>query len=87
MGIETLPMLMSFAGSASKALLLGSVVGKVTDKLFGSKSDAPEVKPLTPMPDPLAQETARKQALIDQMSRRGRQATIMTDDNSGKLGG
>jgi hypothetical protein len=41
------------------------------------------------MPDPLAQEQARKQSLIEQMARRGRASTIMTDSGSagGKLGG
>ena len=41
------------------------------------------------MPDPLAQEQARRQSLIEQTARRGRAATIMTDpgNSSGKLGG
>jgi len=41
------------------------------------------------MPDPLAQESARKQALTEQLARRGRASTILTDagGGSGKLGG
>lgn len=84
MGIETIPTLLSFAGRspAADALLFGAVGGKVADKLLGPKSaPTPEVKPLTPMPDPLAQEAARKQALLEQLSRRGRQSTILTADS------
>ena len=54
------------------------------------KPSAPGVPPVIGMPDPLAQEQARKQAMIEQMARRGRQSTIMTDAASGgtgKLGG
>ena len=47
---------------------------------------APGLPPVTPMPDPQAQEAARKQALIEQMSRRGRASTVLTDD-AAKLGG
>lgn len=38
------------------------------------------------MPDPLAQEEARRRALIEQMARRGRASTILSQP-SGKLGG
>lgn len=38
------------------------------------------------MPDPLAQEQARKRALAKQMARRGRASTILTDSGDGGLG-
>jgi hypothetical protein len=53
-------------------------------------SNAPSAEKLPPligMPDPLAQEEARKRALIEQMSRRGRASTIMTQPSDGRLGG
>lgn len=42
----------------------------------------PAIKPITPMPDPLAQEAARRRALVEQIMRRGRTSTIMTDTGS-----
>lgn len=49
---------------------------------------APTVAPVVGMPDPLAQQQAKQQSLIEQMARRGRASTILTDsgDGSGKLG-
>ena len=55
-----------------------------------NSSNAPSAEKLPPligMPDPLAQEEARKRALIEQMSRRGRASTIMTQPSDGRLGG
>jgi len=51
------------------------------------EQQAPTVKPVTEMPDPLAQQEAKKRALTEQMARRGRASTIMTaPSGSGKLG-
>ena len=48
----------------------------------------PKTKAPMAMPDPLAQEQARKNSLIEQMARRGRASTILTDSNdAGTLGG
>ena len=49
---------------------------------------APTVTPVVGMPDPLAQQQAKQQSMIEQMARRGRASTILTDSagGSGKLG-
>jgi hypothetical protein len=49
---------------------------------------APAVTPVVGMPDPLAQQQAKQQSMIEQMARRGRASTILTDSagGSGKLG-
>jgi hypothetical protein len=50
--------------------------------------DAPKEKPGPAMPDPLAQEEARRRSIAEQMARRGRASTVLTDTSgSGKLGG
>jgi hypothetical protein len=81
----------SVASGASKlfsskggAALLGGIAGGLLSK---SKKEAvaPEVKPPTPMPDPLEQQKARERSIIEQMTRRGRSASILTD--GGTLGG
>ena len=46
----------------------------------------PKAPGVTPMPDPLAQDEARRRSIAEQMSRRGRASTIMTQPG-GKLGG
>lgn len=51
--------------------------------LGGGRQSAPQVKPLTPLPDPLAQEEAKKRSIVEQLGRRGRSSTILTD----RLGG
>lgn len=45
-----------------------------------------EQKPVVEMPDPLAQDDARRKSLVEQMQRSGRASTILTD-NTGTLGG
>jgi hypothetical protein len=70
-----------------------SVGTNVATSLLNPKKDqiaaAPTVTPVIGMPDPLAQEQAKKQSMIEQMARRGRASTIMTNSaqGSGKLGG
>jgi hypothetical protein len=39
------------------------------------------------MPDPLQQEQAKKRSLIEQLSRRGRASTVLTNQGGTKLGG
>lgn len=46
----------------------------------------PAIKPPTPMPDPLADDAARKKKATELAARSGRASTILTDD-SDKLGG
>lgn len=62
--------------------------GQVVGSLLAPKAPkAPGVKnPLT-MPDPQAQDAATRRSLVEQLARRGRASTILTDTGSGKLGG
>lgn len=79
------------AGSTLGALGANAAQGAgiaVVSSLLNPRPNAPSVSPVTGMPDPLAQQEARKQALAEQMARQGRASTIMTDAApSGKLGG
>jgi hypothetical protein len=61
-----------------------AVSGVASSLLAPKRPDLP--KP-TAMPDPLAVEEARKRSLIEQMARRGRASTILTDSAGDKLGG
>lgn len=48
----------------------------------------PDLPPPIAMPDPQAQEAARQKAIADQIARRGRASTILTDSSgAGTLGG
>ena len=49
----------------------------------------PEVEPPTPMPTPNSRESraAARRSMAQQMARRGRASTILTDDSDSKLGG
>ena len=50
----------------------------------------PKAAPVAAMPDPLAQQQAQQQKIIDQMARRGRASTILTNPGAasgGSLGG
>ena len=66
-----------------KGLAQGAAGGVVSSLLTPNPPKAGQ--PLA-MPDPLAQEQARRQSLIEQTARRGRAASIMTDASGGKLG-
>lgn len=66
---------------------LGLAGGSIAASLLMPQPKAPGIRPETPMPDPLAQEEARKRELIDQMARRGRAASILTSPSGDKLGG
>lgn len=80
------------AGGASG--VLGSVgtgaataaAGAATTRLLSPKPPGPA--PLTQMPDPLAEEQAKQQSIVEQLARRGRASTILTQPPSGgSLGG
>ena len=84
MGIETAATAAWMAEAASAA---ATVVGTaMVTKAMTPNVKTPEVKPTLAMPDPLAQEAARKREIAETMSRRGRASTIMTQP-SGTLGG
>ena len=76
------------ATAAGTALATGAV-----NKLLQGKP--PGLPGPTEMPDPEAQAAARQKSLVDQIARRGRASTILTDGGgggtavggSGKLGG
>ena len=68
------------AGSAAAS----GVVGKLL------QGKPPGLSGPVEMPDPEAQQAARQKSLADQLARRGRASTILTDSGagtSGKLGG
>lgn len=75
------------AGSLFSPIGLVGVAGAAAKSAF-KKPDVPEVKSPTPMPDPLEQQKAREKSIIEQMSRRGRSASILTEPGSSQtLGG
>ena len=75
----------SLAATAVKAGTIALATGLVTKALAPG---APDIKAPAPMPDPLGQEAARKKSVIEQMARRGRSASILTEPGgNGTLGG
>lgn len=66
----------------------GAATSVATSLLNPRNITAPTVTPVVGMPDPLAQQQAKQQSMIEQMARRGRASTILTDSagGSGKLG-
>lgn len=83
-------------GGATAAGVGATLAGKalttfgpsLAQNLLQKKPSAPSVAPVTAMPDPMAQAEAKRQAMIEQLARRGRSSTILTDSGSGgKLGG
>ena len=72
-------------GGAAKAAAQGAGSSLVGGLL---RPSAPTVKPTPAMPDPLAQEEARRRKIAEQTQRSGRASTIMTAPSGGdKLGG
>jgi len=70
--------------------LATGAAGAVASSILSEKPKMPTLAAPTPMPDPLAQEQAKQRAVIEQMARRGRAASILTDTSgtaAGKLGG
>ena len=74
--------------SAVSFLAGGGVVGGLVTSALKSPKQ-PDMQPLIPMPDPLAQQQAKRRSIIEQTTRRGRASTIMTDASAGgdTLGG
>lgn len=57
-----------------------------TTRLLSPKPPGP--LPIAAMPDPLAEEQAKQQSIIEQLARRGRASTVLTQPASGgTLGG
>lgn len=79
--------------------ILPSLIGTLAGGLVSTmKDDAPapapaavipEVEPPTTMPSPNSQESraAKRKSIAQQMARRGRASTILTDSADAKLGG
>ena len=78
-------------GAGLGGTILNSAAAGATSAALGGllAPKQPSLPGVTPMPDPLAQEEARKKSILDQLARRGRDATILTDtsNSGGKLGG
>ena len=80
------------AGSSSSWLDYAKTTGKVLAPTVVSSLLAPKppkAQAPTAMPDPLAQQQATQQKLLQQLARRGRASTILTSpgDGGGSLGG
>lgn len=80
------------SGSSSSWLDYGKTAAKVLAPTVVSSLLAPkppQTKAPTAMPDPLAQQQATQQKLIQQLARRGRASTILTSPSNagGSLGG
>lgn len=85
------------AGTAAGAAVGGSALGAIGTAAATAAvtagvgallmPDAPKTKDMPGMPDAKAQEEAKKRSIAEQMARRGRASTIMTEPASNKLGG
>jgi hypothetical protein len=71
---------LDYAKSAAKAVAPAVVNAALQPK-------PPKTKAPMAMPDPLAQEQAQRQKLIEQLARRGRASTVLTSATNGSLGG
>jgi hypothetical protein len=83
-------------GAAAAVPAVGSSLLKGAGQALGAgvvssllQPKPPGVPAPTLMPDPQAQEAAKKKALLEQTARRGRQSTVLTEPGnpSDKLGG
>lgn len=68
------------------AVAAGAAGAATSAALAPSPSAAPAVKPPVPMPDQRAIATARRRSLAEQMTRRGRASTILSDNGGDTLG-
>ena len=75
---------MGASGNLIAAAALNGL-GSVASSLMAPKP--PEAPKPIPMPDPMAQQEAIKKSILEQTARRGRIASILTDQSGGKLGG
>ena len=71
-------------GSVGEQLATAAGTAAVTQAMAPKRPDLP--KPLA-MPDPEATAEAKRRALTEQMARRGRASTILTQASGDKLGG
>lgn len=86
MGVTAAAAAELFTSTEVVAAASAAVVGAVANKALAP--DAPEVKPPTPMPDPLETQKAKEKSLIEQLGRRGRAASILTNTGGSQtLGG
>jgi hypothetical protein len=70
---------------ALQSAAIGLGLGAVNKMLA---PDLPELKGPSAMPDPLEMQKAQERSIIEQMARRGRQSTIMTNPGGAQtLGG
>ena len=71
---------MGILNSLSSVLkpLFGGAFTVASSLLLPQRTTPPETAPLVPMPDPQAQEEARRKSLMKQLARGGRQSTILT---------
>lgn len=78
-GISVMGLLAGAAG----ATILGQMMAP--DQPSGPSGPAPTVTPPTPMPTPgdAASKAAKRQSITEQMRRRGRASTILTDGSGG----
>lgn len=75
-----------FAAAATASPVALAATAVVGDKLL-NKPDAPQLPQPATMPDPLEQQKAKERSIIEQMARRGRSASILTNTASQTLGG
>jgi hypothetical protein len=84
-----------FSGGGAAGLL--GLAGSLLGGLFGGKQETPAAAPAPTVPKPAvmpiaddeAVKAAKKRSLVEQMQRKGRQSTILTDgtDAADVLGG
>lgn len=72
-----------FAGSAAAQTAATTVAAAAAQKALTDKPEMPELETPQAMPDPLEQAKARERAIIEQLARRGRSASILTQPGSG----
>jgi hypothetical protein len=79
-------MLLKQGASAALSGLIASGGSEAPSAPSSGRSPESITKAVSEMPDPIAQQRARKRSLTEQLGRRGRASTIMTKP-SGRLGG
>ena len=73
-----------FTSSEAVAATAAAATGAVVDSALAP--DAPQAEKPLPMPDPLETQKAKERSLVEQMARRGRSASILTNAGGGTLG-
>lgn len=85
MGVVAAAAAEVFTSTEVIAAATAATVGAVADKALAP--DAPELPSPAVMPDPLEQQKAKQRSLTEQMARRGRAGSILTNSGNGTLGG